>query len=309
MVQHTPQRPESVANTLAAANRLRVNLGKEAVKLALNGDWERAVQLNRAILELHPNDCEAGNRLAKALIELSDYAAARTVLDGLCRRSPGNSIARKNLSRLERLESAGAVRALTSPSPTALSPLFIEDGGKSCTTTLRHTRDSPALATLSSGDSASLSLAGDAVIVVGNNGYRLGSLEPRLGRRLRKLITGGNRYTAAVVGINDAGVSVIIRESHQHPSLRNVISFPASHYPAQPPDDPERYVLAHDEPDVADVLSEPDAEEAMSALVPDEIEDDSSAVGPDEAVPVLDTDDVEQGLLPVFVSPDAEDWE
>ena len=145
MVQHTPQRPEEVANSAMTANRFRVNLGKEAVKLALGGDWERAAQLNRAILELHPDDCEAANRLAKALMELSHYAAARVVLDDLCRRSPHNNIARKNLSRLEKLESAGAVRPSTPVGSAGLSPLFIEDGGKSCTTTLRHPGDSPAL--------------------------------------------------------------------------------------------------------------------------------------------------------------------
>ena len=99
MVQHTPQRPPAAAaNSAMTASRFRVNLGKEAVKLALEGNWNRAAQINRAILELHPEDCEAANRLAKALMELSDYAAARVVLDDLCRRSPNNSIARKNLS-------------------------------------------------------------------------------------------------------------------------------------------------------------------------------------------------------------------
>ena len=307
MVQHTPQRPEEVGNSAMTANRFRVNLGKEAVKLALNGDWERAVQINRAILELHPDDCEAANRLAKALMELSDYVTARVVLGDLCRRSPNNSIARKNLSRLEKLESAGAVR----PSPplvsTGLSPFFIEDGGKSCTTTLRLPGDSAALAALSAGDSAVLSLVGDSVVVTTGDGGRLGSLEPRLGRRLRKLIAGGNRYTAAIVGVNVSGVSVIIRESQQHPSLRKVVSFPASACPAEPPGGVEGETPTYEEPDVADSLGESDAEEGISALVADEIQDESS--GEEDTVPVLDPDDVEPAPLPVFVSHDAEEWE
>ena len=310
MVQHTPQRPEAVANSAMSANRFRVNLGKEAVKLALNGDWSRAAQINRAILELHPDDCEAANRLAKALMELSDYAAARAVLDDLCRRSPGNSIARKNLSRLEKLESAGAIRPTLPSGSAGLSPLFIEDGGKSCTATLRHPGESPTLAALSAGDSVTLSLAGDTVTVATNDGRRLGNLEPRLGRRLRKLIAGGNRYTAAIVGVNGGAVSVIIRESQQHPSLRNVISFPAASCPAQPTGDPEPDTLAYEESDVVDSLGEPDSEEAISALVANEIQDEPSGDdGDDDTVPFLDTDDVEPDPLPVFVPPDAEDWE
>ena len=310
MMQHTPQRPGEFANSAVSANRFRVNLGKEAVKLALNGDWERAAQVNRAILELHPDDCEAANRLAKALMELSDYVAARLVLDDLCRRSPHNSIARKNLSRLEKLESAGAVRHPLPSGSTGLSPFFIEDGGKSCTTTLRRHGDSAALAALSAGDSVALSLFGDSVVVITGDGRRLGSLEPRLGRRLRKLIAGGNRYTAAIVGVNGSEISVIIRESQQHPSLRNVVSFPASACPVDPSGGVEGDTPTYEDPDVADSLSESDSEEAISALVAGEIQDESSGdEGDGDAVPVLDTDDVVQDPLPVFVSHDAEEWE
>ena len=88
--------------------RVRINLGKEAIKLALSGDWERAVEVNRAILELFPEDCETGNRLAKALMEFGDYAEAGRVLQELCRLSPTNKIARKNLSRLRKLESTAS---------------------------------------------------------------------------------------------------------------------------------------------------------------------------------------------------------
>ena len=45
-------------------NRLKIDLGKEAVQLALSGNWARAAEVNRAALELHPNDCEAANRQA-----------------------------------------------------------------------------------------------------------------------------------------------------------------------------------------------------------------------------------------------------
>ncbi len=66
---------------------LRVNLGQEAVKMALCADWERAVKLNREILELCPDNCEAANRLAKALMELARYQEAREVLK-ICAAGP-----------------------------------------------------------------------------------------------------------------------------------------------------------------------------------------------------------------------------
>ena len=310
MLQQTTQRLTEVANASNAisGNRFRVNLGKEAVKLALNGDWERAAQINRAILELHPDDCEAANRLAKALMELSDYTAARAVLDDLCRRSPNNNIALKNRSRLEKLESAGGVRSSAVSGVAGLSQLFIEDGGKSCTTSLRRPADFSALATLSAGDSVSLSMHGDSVIVASADGRRLGSLEPRLGRRLRRLIAGGNRYTAAIVGVSGNDVAIIIRESEQHPSLRKVVSFPASAGGVAPSDAVEPDIIGYEEFEAADLPSESDSAEAIAALVSDEAEDDLPGDA-DDAVPVLDTDDMENNPLPVFVPQSSEDWE
>ena len=67
-----------------------------AVDLALKGDWDRAAQVNRAILELFSDDVEAMNRLAKALIELGSYEEAGSVLDHLGEVAPYNNIARKN---------------------------------------------------------------------------------------------------------------------------------------------------------------------------------------------------------------------
>ena len=39
---------------------------------------------------------------------------------------------------------------------------------------------------------------------------------------------GGNKYDAAVVGINENAVSIIVRETHRDPSLRSVCSFPST---------------------------------------------------------------------------------
>jgi hypothetical protein len=51
-------------------------------------------------------------------------------------------------------------------------------------------------------------------------------VEPKLGKRLTGLVNGGNRYEAAIIGVNDRGISIIIRETYRHPSLHNVCSFP-----------------------------------------------------------------------------------
>ena len=280
------------------------NLGKDAIKLALKGDWEEAAEINRVILEFDPQDVEAANRLAKALMETGDFAGARSVVAELLDRQPNNNIARKNLARLNQLESAGGERNSGPAVHPGLSPLFIEDGGKSCTTVLRLWHKAPAGTTPSAGDAVFLKICDEGVAAETVEGGRLGLVEPRISRRLRKLIDGGNRYSAAVVGIHGQELSVIIREVEKHPSLRNVVSFPPTgkNEPttavaeANPSNDEfgDPSEAANME---ADAGGDTESEEAITALVSDAIDDDESGDEDDGTVPVLETDDEDDPTL------------
>jgi hypothetical protein len=55
----------------------------------------------------------------------------------------------------------------------------------------------------------------------------LGSVEPKLGLRLMRLIQGGNQYAAAVKSLSDTDVEVIIKETFRDPSQTR-LSFPAT---------------------------------------------------------------------------------
>lgn len=297
------------------SSRLKINLGKDAVKFALKGDWPRAVELNRAILELCPEDSEAANRLAKALIELGDYPGARSVLEELCVRCPNNSIANKNLSRLGRLESAGAGRPGDSPGAAEMSPSFIEDGGKSCITHLRRKARETVPPDVAGGDLVTLSMDTESVTALSACGRRLGVVEPKLARRLRKLISGGNRYTAAIVGVSGDDVSIIIRESAQHPSMRNVVSFPRRDAAltttrilepdASPTPDDE---AAENSLAVNEDAGTAEDEEVLPLLATDDIDDDDDA-DDSNAVPVLETEDVGADPILEMVPAQHEDWE
>ena len=244
----------------AAANgaKFRRNLDREAVDLALKGEWERAAQVNRAILELFADDVEAMNRLAKALIELGSYEEAGSVLDRLVNVAPYNNIARRNRARLEQMRAQvktndGAVATSRHARRATGAPqLFIGESGKSATTLLRQTprRLSPALA--SPGDPVSLRLEHHAINVYADNGQFLGQVDPRLGHRLSRLIEGGNTYEAAIIGVNDEGISIIIHETHRHRSLQHVASFPTRAAPLPEPrierdNDPTDRMTADDE--------------------------------------------------------------
>ena len=147
-------------------------------------------------------------------------------MKSLCVRAPNNAIARKLLIRLQKLESAATQQHKPAEQRTDLAHNFIEKGGKSCTTTQRQTGDPGLLASGTAGDAVVLTLQDTRVLVRNQHGGYLGSLDPRLARRLRKLISGGNRYSAVVRGTDAQGLSIILRETTQHASMRNVVSFP-----------------------------------------------------------------------------------
>ena len=222
---------DSEAISTPGSMRLKRDLSSEAVNLASQGEWQRATEVNKAILELFADDVEAMNRLAKALIELGDYLDARAVLDQVCEIAPYNNIAKKNRARLDQLAADPTTADSGYPKQTkktAGAPqIFIEESGKSGTTVLRNTDRNKAVLRLSASDQVVLSREKNTVNVLTLDGQLLGQVEPKLGTRLARLMDGGNKYAAAVVTVNENGVSVIIRETFKHRSLQNVCSFPS----------------------------------------------------------------------------------
>ena len=105
--------------------------------------------------------------------------------------------------------------------------LFIEESGKSGTTVLRKMASSKTIAHIAPSDVANLVVENNAMNVYTRDGEYLGQVEPKLGQRLVRLMCGGNKYEAAIIGVKDQGISVIIRETFRHRSLQNVCSFPS----------------------------------------------------------------------------------
>ena len=224
-----------MSTEIPAASRsakFRKDLDREAVGLALNGEWERAVEVNRTILDLFADDVETMNRLSKALIELGSYEEAREVLDRVRNIAPYNNIARKNLARLEQMRGANAAATRHARKAAGAPQLFIGESSKSATTVLGHTPRHLSLASISSGDPVSLVVEHHGISVYSEDGGYLGLVEQRLGHRLARLIEGGNTYEAAVIGVHDDGISIIIHETFRHRSLQNVASFPKRATPA-----------------------------------------------------------------------------
>jgi tetratricopeptide (TPR) repeat protein len=205
--------------------RLRRELTERAIQLALDSQWEDAVETNRRLLSIVPRDLSTLNRLGKALSELGRYAEAREAYAEALEIDPTNNIARKNVERLAQL---GEQMPVVRPSHERIDPrLFIEETGKTGFTNLVDVASRDVLARLAAGDQVYLEREGSALYVRNGAGERVGRIEPRLASRLIKFMEGGNQYAAGITELNDHQVRLIIRETFQHPSMFGKVSFPS----------------------------------------------------------------------------------
>ncbi len=196
---------------------------KEAIALAMQGQWKEAVAANKAILELSPSDVEAYNRLGKALIELGEYENAQQAYRHTLELDPYNSIAKKNLARLSHL-----IGALPTPRDHhKMAPdIFVEETSKARVVNLIHLAPKGVIVQMSPGEEVSLQVERQRLLVRNGHGEYIGEVEPKYGMRLAKMMQGGNEYTAAISNLSKSEVKVIIREVYQHPSQAGRLSFP-----------------------------------------------------------------------------------
>ena len=205
-------------------SKVRRGKSREAISLAMESRWQEAAEVNRSIIELFPEDIEASNRLGKALLELGDYPQARAAFSRALDLSPSNIIARKNLARLSLLAKEGrAPRREAKLTPQQ----FLAEGGKTTVTTLEQPAPGPVLARMAPGDHVSLEIEGNTLVARNDSSEYLGRATPRLTVRLIRLMTGGNRYEAAITSASETELSIIIRETYQSPEQMGIASFPA----------------------------------------------------------------------------------
>lgn len=187
----------------------------EAIKAAVQGKWEEAVAINRAIIEVSPGDIDAHNRLGKALSELGHNAEARKSYGRVLELDPNNSIAQRNVQRLSYLKegerTAKEARGID-------SKFFIQETSKAKMVGLTRTASRATLAKMSAGDEVYLRPKDKKLVVVSDIGDYLGEVEAKIGARLIDLMNGGNQYRAAISSVRDETVRIIIRETFQHPS-------------------------------------------------------------------------------------------
>ena len=250
---------------------------KAAIALAMQNRWPEAITVNQTLIDDFPGDLESYNRLGRALTEVGRIDEARDAFRQVLEVSPHNTIARKNLDRLEQL---GDDLPRQQPVHRRATRAFIGESGKTLVTSLLNIAPLKTLARLTPGDDVSLELSGRRLNVKDEvSGEELGQVESKTASRLKRLMSGGNRYQATVKSVDDREVTIIIREVYKHPSQARIVSFPSkspagAYVPGAPPgyDSPEDEQAAEAKrinatKDWSDDDTEPGDDEAFSPSI------------------------------------------
>src|SRR3989344_7910712 len=195
----------------------------EAINAALESNWEKALELNKLLLEKYPNDIGAMNRLAKALSETGALVEAKKIYKKILELDPYNQIAEKNLNRISSLKRGHVV---TNKSVNSLKgDFFLEEPGKTIVLPLEDTAMPQILADLQIGDSVDLVPHKNEVTVNSGNGKRIGKVRSELAKSLAQHIRAGSNFESFIKSISLASkkeksqVLVFIRETNRSPKI------------------------------------------------------------------------------------------
>lgn len=269
--------------SVAERNRQKRQLAEQAVRLAMQNQWAEAVEVNRQIIDLVPEEVDAWNRLGKALSELEHYRDAHDAYSQALQRDPNNTIAQKQVKRLSLLVEAQPEAEVKT---SKLDPkLLIEETGKTGIFELERPAAPEVLARLTAGNQVYLREQGKMLVVENHRGVRIGDVPAKAGTRLIELMHGGNEYLAGVTSVSERTVRVLIREMRQSMQNEGRVSFPSKGAPQLAEtraykeralrfafEEEELFDESEDEEEVeveveeAEVEAEPDVEETTSDI-------------------------------------------
>jgi len=199
-------------------------LKDKAIQAMLLGDWKNAASLNKTLINENPKDIDALNRLAYALTILGKIQDAKSTYRKVLRIDILNQIAIRNIKKLTDLGSKPLTKSL---SPVkGVNSIFLEETGKTKIISLVNTAQPKIIALLTTGQPVIITVKRSKIFVQDQNKQYLGVLPDDVGRRLIKLIKGGNTYIACIKSATEHNVCVFVKETKRTSKYKNQPSFP-----------------------------------------------------------------------------------
>lgn len=200
-------------------------LKDQSIQQALQGDWEKAIELNKQILQETPDDIETLNRIAFAYTALRKNKEAQEIYQKVLALDNQNPIALKNMKRLNANKKSNGT-ATHKPLLVALSDtMFIEEFGKTKVVELINVAQSQIIAHLMTGEMVHLRIKRSKIFVLDNDDTFVGMLPDDMGKRLIKFMEGGNQYQACIKAITKKSILIFIKEAKRANRFKNQPSF------------------------------------------------------------------------------------
>lgn len=201
-----------------------MTLKNKAIEAMLLGNWQNATSLNKSLLREDPDNIDALNRLAYAFIVLGKFKDAKSTYRKVLRLDTLNQIAMRNIKRLSEV---GFKKPLKNGVRQFryVNHAFLEETGKTKIISLVNLAPPKIIALLTAGQSLVICIKRSKIFVLDQNKEYLGVLPDDIGKRLIKLIKGGNLYTAYVKSVSIQNVTIFIKEVKRASRYKDYPSF------------------------------------------------------------------------------------
>ncbi len=201
-----------------------ISIKNQAIYTALNGDWEKAITLNKTLIKDNPNDIDALNRLAFAFSLTGRTKDAKNIYKKVLKIDALNSLALRNLKKIEagKEEVSNIKKDIL---PTNASNTFLEEPGKTKIVEAVNIAQPQVINMLRTGELLELSVKRLKIFLLAEPKQYVGMLPDNISRRLIKFIKSGNIYEAYVKSVSDHHLIIFIKEIKRTARYKDQPSF------------------------------------------------------------------------------------
>jgi len=195
-------------------------LEQHAIKAAIGGKWNEAINLNQQIIKEDSKKLNAQNRLGIAYLKLEDLKKAKEVFQKILKIDSSNVIAQKNLQKIKNHSSSK--NAVLNTSQTIS---FIEEPGVSRVIPLIKEGEPQVISSLEIGQEVFLKPSARKIKVNTEDKKYVGSFADNISLQLIKFLKSGYKYQALIKSIEPKNLKVFIQETKRSKRLKGIPTF------------------------------------------------------------------------------------
>ncbi len=188
------------------------DLNTQAITAATKGDWTLAIDLNKKIISTNPKDTATLNRLGRAYTAIGELNHAQKTYQKVLSIDPQNSIAIKNLEKLNNLKPHTQTQSLNKTT-VANQELFIKKPGVTKLVNLVNLGSSEVIASLSCGDTIKIHFSKRTISVLDHLDRHIGKLPDDMAFRFNQLAKNGYYFSGCIKETSSTKVQIMIQET------------------------------------------------------------------------------------------------